>query len=199
MGFYGYLVTVVMTAVIATLVAALLIRQVVLLLMRQVKLYHSIKLVELKTSKLAYWVFAALIGVFIFFTVTAMSDPESVVTEAIKGTFDVTRAHVNIALMFALLAMVSAEAFVIVLAISKTAVVDKGVYTNFGMLDWHQVRDYIIDETRCVLVLSSDKNTFYTLDNLTTPFKVKREDIEKLKFILNKNKNKFSGFDGGED
>ena len=199
MEFYGYLVAVIINAVIASTVAALLIRQVVRLVMRQIKLYHSIKLVELKTGKLVYWVFAALVGVFIFFTVTAMSDPESIAMEALRATYGVKRAYINIALAFALVAMVTTEAFVIVLAISKTAVVDKGVYTNFGMLDWHQVRDYIIDETRCVLVLSSDKNTFSTLDNLTTPFRIKKEDIEKLKFILNKNKNKFSGFDDDED
>lgn len=73
--------------------------------------------------------------------------------------------------------------------------VDKGVYTNFDMLDWHQVRDYIIDEEQGILVLSSDKNTFSTLRRLTTPFKVAKSDVQKLKFILNKNKNKFSDFD----
>ena len=72
---------------------------------------------------------------------------------------------------------------------------DKGVYTGFDVLDWHQVRDYIIDEERGILELSSDKATFSTLKHLTTPFRVKKTDVAKLKFILNKNKNKFSGFD----
>ncbi|MCX4314483.1 MAG: hypothetical protein OSJ83_11625, partial [Clostridia bacterium] len=64
----------------------------------------------------------------------------------------------------------------------------------FDMLDWHHVRDYIIDEERGMLMLSADKNTFSTLRNLTTPFRVAKTDIQKLKFILNKNKNKFSDF-----
>ena len=199
MGFYLYLATVITTAVIATIVTAVLVRQVVRLVMRQIKLYHSINLVELKTSKLAYWIFAALIAVLMFFTVTIMSDPESPGMADMRALFGVSRAYVNIALMFGLVVMIAAEAFVVVLAISRTAVVDKGVYTNFGMLDWHQVHDYIIDEERGVLVLSSDKNTFATLKSLTTPFRVKREDIQKLKFILNKNKNKFSGFGDGNE
>ncbi len=199
MGFNGYLATVIITAIIATAVTAVLVRQVVRLVMRQIKLYHSINLVELRTSKLAYWVFAALIGALIFFTVMSMFNPDAPGTVAMCEMFDVPHAKVNVALMFGLIVMFAAETFVVVLAVSRTAVVDKGVYTNFGMLDWHQVRDYIIDEERCVLVLSSDKNTFSTLNSLTTPFRVKREDIQKLKFILNKNKNKFSGFDDGNE
>ncbi len=191
--------TVIITAIIATAVTAVLVRQVVRLVMRQIKLYHSINLVELKTGKLVYWVFAALIGALIFFTVMSMINPEAQGITDMCELFGVSHAKVNVALMFGLIVMFAAETFVVVLAISRTAVVDKGVYTNFGMLDWHQVRDYIIDEERCVLVLSSDKNTFSTLNSLTTPFRIKREDIQKLKFILNKNKNKFSGFDDGND
>ncbi len=191
--------TVIITAIIATAVTAVLVRQVVRLVMRQIKLYHSINLVELKTGKLVYWVFAALIGALIFFTVMSMINPEAHGITDMCELFGVSHAKVNVALMFGLIVMFAAETFVVVLAISRTAVVDKGVYTNFGMLDWHQVRDYIIDEERCVLVLSSDKNTFSTLNSLTTPFRIKREDIQKLKFILNKNKNKFSGFDDGND
>ena len=98
--------------------------------------------------------------------------------------------------MFALIVMIAAETFIITLAVSRNAVVDKGIYTGFGMLDWHQVRDYIIDEERGILVLSSDRNTFSTLEHLTTPFRVRKDEVQKLKFILNKNKNKFSEFEG---
>ena len=102
MGFYLYLATVITTAVIATIVTAVLVRQVVRLVMRQIKLYHSINLVELKTSKLAYWIFAALIAVLMFFTVTIMSDPESPGMADMRALFGVSRAYVNIALMFGL-------------------------------------------------------------------------------------------------
>ena len=52
----------------------------------------------------------------------------------------------------------------------------------------------MIDEDKGIVVLSSDKDTFSTLRRLTSPFKVKKQDVEKIKFILNKNKNKFSDY-----
>ena len=191
----GYLTTVIITAIASIVITAMLVQKLVTLIMRQIKLYHSIMLVELKTRKIMYWVFAAVIGVLIFYVIMQMADPDAPSVADFKRLFGVGRLYTNIALMFVLIVMIAAEAFVVMLGISKNAVVDKGIYTNFDMLDWHQVRDYIIDEKRGVLVLSSDKQTFSTLRNLTTPFKVAKSDIQKLKFILNKNKNKFSGFD----
>lgn len=190
-----YLVTVIVTAIIACGCSAVLIEKSVKLIIRQIKLYHSITLVELKTRKIFYWVFAVIIGFLIFYTVMQMADPAAPSVTEFNKIFGVGRLHTNIALMFALIVLIASEAFIITLGVSKNAVVDKGVYTNFDMLDWHQVRDYIIDEEQGILVLSSDKNTFSTLWRLTTPFKVAKSDVQKLKFILNKNKNKFSDFD----
>lgn len=193
--FGQYLATVLTTAIVCTVVTAVIAYQAVRLISRQIKLYHSINLVELKTSKVMYWIFA-VIAVFLFIYITMqMADGNSVTARTFYDLFGVDKSMTNIALMFVLIVIFAVAAFLILLALSRNAVVDKGVYTNFGMLDWHQVRDYIIDERRGVLVLSSDKETFATLRSLTTPFKVARGDIEKLKFILNKNKNKFSGFE----
>ena len=125
-----------------------------------------------------------------------MADENAPVLTAFRELFGVGRTLTNIALMFALIVLIASEAFIITLGVSKNAVVDKGVYTNFDMLDWHQVRDYIIDEEQGILVLSSDKNTFSTLRRLTTPFKVAKSDVQKLKFILNKNKTRFYGKKG---
>lgn len=191
----GYLVTVIVTAMIACVCSAVLIEKSVRLIMRQIRLYHSITLVELKTRKVMYWIFAVVIGFLIFYTIMQMADPVAPSVTAFKKIFGVGRLYSNIALMFALIVMIAAEAFIVTLGVGKNAVVDKGVYTNFDMLDWHQVRDYIIDEKRGILVLSSDKNTFATLRRITTPFRVAKSDIQKLKFILDKNKNKFSDFD----
>ena len=185
----------IITGIASVAITAVLIQKLVTLIMRQIKLYHSITLVELKTHKLIYWIFASVIGVLIFYVVMQMADPEAPSVADFYALFGATRGQTNILLMFVLIVMIAAEAFVIMLGISKNAVVDKGIYTNFDMLNWHQVRDYIIDEKRSVLVLSSDKQTFSTLRNITTPFKVAKADIQKLKFILNKNKNKFSDFD----
>ncbi len=191
----GYWITVIITAIISCATAAVLIEKSVKLIKRQVELYHSIVLVELKTRKLIYWIFAVVVGFLIFYTVMQMADAHSPSVEEFDKLFGVGRLATNIALMFVLIVMIAAELFMIMLGISRNAVVDKGVYTNFDMLDWHYVRDYIIDEERGTLMLSADKNTFSTLRNLTTPFRVAKTDIQKLKFILNKNKNKFSDFD----
>ncbi|MCH5155040.1 MAG: hypothetical protein J1F69_00390 [Clostridiales bacterium] len=191
----GYLTIVIITGIVSVAMTAVLVQKIVTLILRQIKLYHSITLVELKTQKIIYWIFAAVIGFFIFYVIMQMADPDAPSVTEFYELFGVGRLYTNIALMFVLIVMIAAEAFVVMLGISKNAVVDKGIYTNFDMLDWHQVRDYIIDEKRSVLVLSSDKKTFSTLRNITTPFRVAKSDIQKLEFILNKNKNKFSGFD----
>ncbi len=195
MGFPGYLATIIVTGVAATAVTGALVWQVVRLIMRQVKLYHSINLVELKTRKFLYWLFAAVVGFLIFYIIMQMADPDAPGVGAFNSLFGATRTQANMVFMFALIVMIASETFIVALALSRSAVVDKGVYTNFGMLDWHQVRDYLIDEEKCILVLSTDRNTFSTLNGLTRPFKVAHGDIQKIKFILNKNKNKFSGFE----
>ena len=186
MGLVGYLITVIITAVASLAVAAVIIEKTVRLISRQVRLKRSINLVELKTRKIVHWLFAVLVGFMIFYVIMQMTDAEA------PAMFGVGRLYTNIALMFVLVVMTAVEVFVVSLALCRNAVVDKGVYTNFDMLHWHQVHDYIIDEERGILVLSADKNTFSTLKHLTTPFRVKKNDVQKLKFILNKNKNKFS-------
>lgn len=198
MGFNGYLATVIITAVVSLTTTAVIAEKAVKLIMRQIKLYHSINLVELKTGKAVFWTFSVIVGFLIFYIIMQMADAEAPSVTEFYNLFGVGRTLTNIALMFVLIVMIAAETFIVLLGISKNAVVDKGIYTGFDMLDWHQVRDYIIDEERGILVLSSDKNTFSTLKHLTTPFRVKKNDVQKLKFILNKNKNKFSGFDEAE-
>ena len=191
----GYLATLIISAVFSVAVTALIAYQEIKPVMRQVKLYHSINLVELRTRKIVYWIFAGILGFMIFYTVMQMADGESPCVVAFHEKFGVTHTLTNIALMFPLIVMIAAETLIVSLGVSRNAVVDKGVYTNFAMLDWHQVRDYIIDEGKCILVLSADRGTFSSLRHITTPFKVKKNDVEKLKFILNKNKNKFSDFE----
>ena len=182
--FGAYLATVIITAAASVAATAAIVYQVVKLVMRQIKLYHSITLVELRTNKIAYWIFAGVIGFLMFYLIMQMADGESPGVVAFATLFGADMLHADIAFAFALLVMTASEALVIGLALSRNAIVDKGVYTNFAVLDWHQVR----------VVLSSDKDTFSTLRRLTSPFKVKKQDVEKIKFILNKNKNKFSDY-----
>ncbi|MDE7463982.1 MAG: hypothetical protein K2M48_03035 [Clostridiales bacterium] len=185
---------VVILALTTVAAAAVMVYHAVRLIRRRIKLNHSIMLVELRTHKIMYWIFAGVIGALIVWLISQMADESSFSVVKFTELFGIESTHAVVALIFPLIAMIGAEAFIIALCVGKNAIVDKGVFTDYSMLDWHQVHDYIIDEERGILVLSADKATFSTLKNLTTPFHVKKSDIEKLKFILNKNKNKFSGF-----
>lgn len=190
-----YLVTIIITAIASCAVTAALTEKLVKLIKRQIKLYRSISLVRLKTNKIMYWISAVIIGFLIFYAIMQMADADAPIVREFESLFGVDRLRANLTLMFPLIVMIAAEGFIVMLGLSKNAVVDKGVYTSFDMLDWHRMHDYIIDEERGIVVLTSDKNTFSTLRGVTSPFKVSKTDIQKLKFILDKNKNKFSGFE----
>ena len=182
----------VLVGVVSIVVGGVLIAFTVRQIMRQVKLYNSITLVELKSFKWHYYVFIGLIAFLIFFDITQMADPKAPEVIQLELMFNMERWQSNIVLGALLGLMLCAEFLLVVLARSKSAVVDKGVYSGIGFTDWYHVHDYIIDEASGKVILSSDKGTFSTLKGTTPPLKVAKNDIPKLKFILNKNKNKFS-------
>ncbi len=184
-----------LTSLVSVGVSAVLIYFSVKLIKRQFKIYNSIRLVELKSSKLRYWAFLLLIGFFIFYLTSQIFDPEAPEREIMNAVFGMKNWEYNLTLTFAVLMCLSAALLFLTLALSKSAVVDKGIYTEFSYIDWYHVHDYIIDEDRGIVILSSNKDTFQTLKGTTPPMKVAANDIPKLKFILNKNKNKFSGLD----
>lgn len=175
------------------IVGAVLVTVTVRQIRRQVKLYNSITLVQLRNFKWHYLAFIFLVAFFIFYVITQMADYAAPEVALLKETLNMNRLQINIMLGFVLGLLLCAEFFLIVLVRSKSAVVDRGVYSGMRYLDWYHVYDYIIDEERGHVILSSDKYTFFTLRGTTPPLKVAKNDIPKLKFILNKNKNKFSG------
>ena len=182
----------VIVGVVSLAVGGVLIAFTIRQIIRQVKLHNSITLVELRSFKWHYYVFIGVIAFLIFFDITQMADPEAPELIRMDDMFGMTRWQSNIVLGALLGLMVFAEFFLVVLAYSKSAVVDKGVYCGMGFTDWYHVQDYIIDENSGRVILSSDKGTFSTLRGTTTPMRVAKNDVPKLKFILNKNKNKFS-------
>ncbi|MDR2202257.1 MAG: hypothetical protein LBP26_05805 [Clostridiales bacterium] len=164
------------------------------LIKRQIKLYNSITLVELKSTKAHYMLFAPPVAFLIIFTVFQMIDPAASEVALNAERLGMRRWQTNLTLGFLLFLLVSVEFLLVVLLQSKGGVVDRGIYTSILYLDWYHVHDYIIDEERCVVILTSQKDTFATLRGTTPPLRVSKNDVDKLKFILNKNKNKFSGF-----
>lgn len=183
---------------VSVTISAVLIVTSARIIKRQIKLYNSIKLVELKSGKVRYWAFILLIGFFIFYLTSQIFDPAAPEFELMREKLNMHLWQCNLTLGFAILLLLCGELFLLSLAFSKSAVVDKGIYTEFGYMDWYHVHDYIIDEDRGLVILSGNKYTFQTLENTTPPLKVAANDIPKLKFILNKNKNKFSGFEKEE-
>lgn len=173
-------------------VSVVLVLAAVRQIRRQVKLYNSITLVELKNFKWHYYVFICVIALFIFYAVTQMADPEAPEIALMAEKLNMERWQTNIVLGALTGLLLCIEFLLVVLARSRSAVVDRGVYSGMRYLDWYHVHDYIIDEDRGQVILSSDKCTFFTLRGTTPPLKVAKNDIPKLKFILNKNKNKFS-------
>lgn len=184
----------VLVACVSTVVTALLVTVTVKLIRRQIKLYNSIRLVELKSNKLHYWAIICLLLFFEFFCFTQLFDPAAPELELVEKLFGMTTWQYDVSLAFAIILLTAVIVFLAAVALGKCAVVDGGVFTVFSFLDWYHVHDYLIDEDKGVVVLSGNKYTFQTLMSTTPPLKVAKDDVPKLKFILNKNKNKFSGF-----
>ena len=182
----------VIVGIVCAIVGGVLIAVTVRQIRRQVKLYNSITLVELKSFKWHYFVFIFVAAFFVFYVITQMADYAAPEVNVMSENLNMQRWQVNLTLAFMLYLLLAVEFLLIVLARSKSAVVDKGIYSGMRYLDWYHVHDYIIDEERGHVILSSDKYTFFTLRGTTPPLKVAKNDIQKLKFILNKNKNKFS-------
>ncbi len=181
-----------LVAIVCIAVGAVLATATVRQIRRQIKLYNSITLVELKNFKWHYLVFAGITAFFIFYDITQMADPQGPEAVLMSEAMGMKRWQTNVMLGAPLGLLLCVEFFLIVLMKSRSAVVDRGIYSGMRYLDWYHVHDYIIDEERGHVILSSDRYTFFTLRGTTPPLKVAKNDIPKLKFILNKNKNKFS-------
>lgn len=164
------------------------------LIRRQIRLHRSIRLVELKVAKAHYWVFLCLLALAAFYVCTQLFDSAAPEVVLLRGRLGLKAWEYNVTLSAVLVLILAVMCLLFVLALSKSVVVDRGVYCGCRFLDWYHVHDYLIDEKKGVVVLSGNKYTFRTLMSTTPPLKVAKNDIPKLKFILNKNKNKFSGF-----
>lgn len=184
--------TPILVGAVSLTVSAFLVVSAVRILKRQIKLYNSIRLVELRGNKVRYWAFILLLCFFIFYLIGQMIDPAAPERRLMERLLYMETAHYILTLTFVIVMLVGALLLMLALALSKSAVVDKGVYTESTYFDWYHIHDYIIDEDRGIVILSGNKDTFRTLDGTTPPLKVAVNDIPKLKFILNKNKNKFS-------
>lgn len=158
---------------------------------RQHRLKYSITLVELKTGKLLYWVFDILLGLMLIVCLAVLIMPEGALVEPLVNDFQLTATQIRLTMIPVIFVVFDILALCIALTIAKCAVVDKGIYTAVRFLDWHHLYDYHFESGGNKVVVSSNRNGPLTLAGTTPPLKFNPDDYEKLKFILNKNKNKF--------
>jgi hypothetical protein len=161
------------------------------LIRRQRKLKYSITLVSLKDNKLPWLIADAVIGIVILICIYRLIAPPDTLLDTMLKYYNLGSGSARAVVACAALIAISAEAVTASLTASHTAVVDRGVYTLTGFMEWYRVYDYYVDPDKKYVMLSTSKNGPLTLKGTTPPLRFRTEDLDKLKFILNKNKNKF--------
>ena len=74
-----------------------------------------------------------------------MADPAAPEIALMRETLNMARWQTNLVLGIVTGLLLCVELLLITLARSKSAVVDRGVYSGMRYLDWYHVHDYIID------------------------------------------------------
>jgi len=161
-------------------------------LKEQKRLRSSIRLVELKNFKLHSMVFAIISAVLCLYLVGQTLDKASP-----ERKFFITNFELSY-LEFVIIS-VSVEVFLLIFclffticSLSKSAVVDRGIYTGYGFIEWNDVYDFMVDEKSGRAVFTVNKESFSTMSGTTPLYRVMQKDVNKLVFILNKNKNRFN-------
>lgn len=153
----------------------------------QLQLKYSITLVQLKSPKLFLFVADAILAVLMIFSLSEVFAPG----EQILSIFSLNETLIRLALGAAFAICFVALGITLTLTFCKSAVVDRGVFIGAQFLDWYHLYDYYIDEATAKLILSNNPDGPLTLKGTTMPLRYNKNDSEKLKFILNKNRNKF--------
>lgn len=158
---------------------------------QQIKLYHSIQLVILRRNRTHFLIMACLaFALFVFCLVGAASRIDFFYDRPYE-TYGIGAVMMRISYVMLSLFSAAATAVFVVLFVSKCAIVDRGIQLPGRLIDWHRLYYYYVDEIKYNVIISLNKKGPYTLMGLHGPYKFDRIDLEKLKFILNKNRNKF--------
>jgi len=185
---YAVLSVAVGVSALATIVLTAII---IARLREQKKLHSSIQLVQLKTFRLHCIVFAIAGGLFLLFLVGQTLDSASPERRFLIGMFGLKKAEFIIMSVAIEVFLFAFTFFYAICTFSKCAVVDKGVYTCYGFVGWSDIYDYIVNENNGRVIFTVNKESFSSMRGTTQPYKVQPEEISKIVFILNKNKNKF--------
>ncbi len=161
-------------------------------LREQKKLYSSIQLIQLKSFKLHSLVFAVLGVAMLLYLVGQTLDSASPERKFFVNSMGFTPAQFVVTSVFVEVFLLMLSLFFTVCALSKCAVVDKGIYTGYGFIGWSEIYDYVVDERSCKAIFTVNRESFSTMRGTTPPYRVVPEDVSKLVFILNRNKNRFN-------
>ena len=184
--FIPILITIVSAAVIAFsgVFGYRIIRQ-------QHKLYNSIQLVVLKTNRVQYLVAAGLSAALaILCFILLLTKAESVYSFCL-GKYNLSAAFVNLILIMLTVMLIVLSGLTVIMFFARCAIVDRGIQTPNRFVGWHKLYYYLIDSEENRFIFSTNKKGPYTLMDTVGAFSFSEGDIEKIKFILNKNKNKF--------
>ena len=181
--------------VISILLAAAFVvamaRYCLIALSAQIKLYNSIQLIVLKHVKIHYLImaaFSAAISVFciVIASLSSFRSRVFLVAGLNMTPFMSVMTFVSLALVW-----LAVTAPLFIMYFSRSAVVDRGIYVSGRFIDWHRLYYYNVDEEKHSFILSVNKKGPYALKGVFGPYRFDRIDEEKIKFILNKNRNKF--------
>ncbi|HEY8443745.1 MAG TPA: DUF5673 domain-containing protein [Clostridia bacterium] len=161
----------------------------------QRRLKYSITIIPLKTNKFFYWLLDILLALLFCGLVYLFINPSDQnvypLTKELFTVWNLNTAEVRIVLALLMVINLTVLAVSAVLTYAKSAVVNDGIYTAIYFLDWNHLYDFYFEKKGNKVIVSNNRNGALTLSGTSSPLKFNPADREKLKFLLNKNKNKF--------
>ncbi len=185
-------ILIIMLSCVAAVVLIGTVFFLIITIRHQHRLKYSITIIALKTNKIFYWMLDILIAFAILACVSLLIDPyNSILTKELYEIWNMNTLYVRSTLLLLLVILSCSLSITVMLTIAKSAVVNDGIYTAVYFLDWHHLYDFHFEKGDNKVVVSNNRNGALTLSGTSTPLKFSKNDRDKLKFLLNKNKNKF--------
>ena len=181
---------------ILSCVAGIVLAGTVFFLVRTIRHQHrlkySITIISLKTNKFFYWVLDIMMTFVLLTCISLLIEPQSsYLTKELYEVWNMNILYVRSILLLLSVITSCVLAITVMMTVAKSAVVNDGIYTAVYFLDWHHLYDFHFEKRGNKVVISNNRNGALTLSGTSTPLKFSKNEREKLKFLLYKNKNKF--------
>jgi len=181
---------------ILSCVAGIVLAGTVFFLVRTIRHQHrlkySITIISLKTNKFFYWVLDIMMTFVLLTCISLLIEPQSsYLTKELYEVWNMNILYVRSILLLLSVITSCVLAITVMMTVAKSAVVNDGIYTAVYFLDWHHLYDFHFEKRGNKVVISNNRNGALTLSGTSTPLKFSKNEREKLKFLLHKNKNKF--------